>query len=78
MGAWHAYAEQLSMFYGHVSVPQEVECRTLHLVGSVATTTRVWGLNPEEADCFPFAPEINLWWLMDESPTKMLELVLES
>ena len=28
---------------------QEVECWTLHLVGGVVTTTRVWGLNPEEA-----------------------------
>ena len=28
---------------------QEVECWTLHLVGGVATTTRVYGSNPEEA-----------------------------
>ncbi len=28
---------------------QEVECWTLHLVGGVATTAEVWGLNPEEA-----------------------------
>ncbi len=56
--------------FGHVSLAQEVECWTPHLVGGVATSTRIWGLNLEEAVCFPFEPEINLWWCMDESPTK--------
>ncbi len=34
---------------GHASLAQKVECWSLHLVGGVATTTRVSGLNPEEA-----------------------------
>ncbi len=34
--------------FGHASVAQAVECWALHLVGGVVTTTRVWGLNPEE------------------------------
>ena len=61
VSAWHAYAEQLSVFSGSGGRV---------LVGGVATTTRVWGSNPEGAGCFLFEPEINLWWCMDESSTK--------
>ena len=35
--------------FGHVSVAQEVECWTLHLVGGVGTPTWVSGSNPGDA-----------------------------
>ena len=36
------------MFFGHVSVAKEIECWTLYLVGGVATTSSVQGLNSGE------------------------------
>ena len=63
------------VLFGHVSVSQEVEYWTLHLVGSVATSTRVWGSNPEDAGV---EPEINSWWCMDESPTKSTEHIVRN
>ncbi len=41
-GVWHAYMQSTwACSLGHVSVAQEIESWTLHLVGGVATNTRV-------------------------------------